>query len=465
MHDAAEARAKVVVRDVEHPPSGGPLPADVARAAVADVFERFGGGSSLLKSSGDVYVKPNGIDFKPFTHARPEVLEAVVEYFFEQGARRVHVVENSTQGNYTRLVFEVCGYADVCKRTGARPVYLDEESTEKFEFAGSGRRDYDLKAFRLPKTVARQLVRRRDENLYVSLPKLKTHSMTGVTLGIKNQWGFPAHADRGFDHNWELHHKLVDVLEVVRPDFTLIEGVEGTVHGHYPPEALHHLLVKPFGVLVGGTNVVAVDLVGARIFGLGPEDVPHLRAALERGLGEGVRSLADVEVDGDVSRFTEKHPTDLYPKFPPTVNAVEGSELACREGCKNNPLTLAQVLYLDFGANGRVDLVYGKGHDPAVIDALEGPVLVAGHCAVEEVGERLRRRLGKKRVVFSGARGECNDLASTAFACFKFMGVNPLDVIPLSAGRALRTIVAAKLHRSKARVPSVLSTLRIPRRK
>ena len=117
----------------------------------------------------------------------------------------------------------------------------------------------------MPRLVHEKLIREKDANLYVSLPKLKTHSMSVVTLGIKNQWGFPIDRDRGPDHNYNLHPKLVDVLSHVRPDVTLIDGVEGTIYGHYPALAVADRCVRPFRVLLGGLNVVAVDIVGAGI--------------------------------------------------------------------------------------------------------------------------------------------------------------------------------------------------------
>lgn len=45
-------------------------------------------------------------------------------------------MENSTQCNFTRLVFEITGYADICRKTGARPIYLDEDKSVVCEFKG-----------------------------------------------------------------------------------------------------------------------------------------------------------------------------------------------------------------------------------------------------------------------------------------------------------------------------------------
>ena len=454
------AKTQVVVRDISANLEDHSELMSELDQRVEDIFISFGGGGQLLKSSREVYLKPNAIDAKQFCYTRPEVLETVIRYFFKVGASDVYVMENSSQGNYTRLVFEAIGYTEICKQTGAIPVFLDEEPTERFEFKGkppakqSNPTGYDLVSFEMPHTVAKELIKRKNENLYVSLPKLKTHSMAGVSLGIKNQWAFPRHQDRKSDHNFNLHSKLVDILGYVQPDFTLIDGIEGTIHGHYPPTALADKLVKTFRVLIGGTDVLATDIVGARVFGLTPEDVPHLKIAIQRGIGVGVKGMNDIEVNGDLSRFKERYPTDLYPEFPPDVEIIQGKNMACREGCKNNPLTLLQVLYLDYGGKGGFQLVVGKGHEPKIIDNLKGPVLIAGHCAIEEVGERLQKRLGKNSVYFSDG---CNNLAQTAGALLPLMKVSPQQLVPLSMDKATPIILEA-IKRGTHAIPPNMST-------
>lgn len=457
-----DSKPKVIIEKVKEKPNDSEKYFKSVEESVKKIFDSFGGAKNLLKPNKDVYIKPNGIDLKAHAHTRPEVLEAIVKYFFEGGVRNIYIFENSTQSNYTRIVFEAVGYHDVCKRTGAKPIYLDEEKTVEFTFNYNEKKqnsesdNYDLKTFQMSETVVEKLIKQKVQNLYIDVPKLKTHSMSGVTLGIKNQWAFPRHFDRKFDHNYNLHKKLIHVLEYIRPDFTLIEGIEGTIHGHYPATKLADKLVKPFGILIGGTNVVATDLVGARIFGLTPDDVPHLKIAIESGLGNGVKSLEDIDIQGDLSEYTEKYPTDLYPLFPPDVNIVEGKELACKEGCKNNPFTLMQILYVDYGGKGRYDLIIGKGHDVNIIDSLKGPVLIAGHCAIDEVSERLIKRLGRKNVYMSDG---CNNLAQTAAAMFRLMHVSPLKMVTLNPLKSIKLLAQAKFHGSKANVPSIFSNI------
>ncbi|PKL35408.1 MAG: hypothetical protein CVV44_21615 [Spirochaetae bacterium HGW-Spirochaetae-1] len=472
---------KVIIRSIISPHQREsftqfiPLSPDMTREigrTVKEIFDSLGG-AALLKSSRDVYVKPNGIDAKAYCYTRPEVVRAVIEYWQSAGARQVYLMENSTQANYTRVVFEVNGYRDICRDTGAIPLYLDEEKTIGFEFTGrksiydGDPRGYDRSHCEMPVTVTEKLIRRRDENLYVNVPKLKTHSMAGVTLGIKNQWGFPVHTSRGHDHNYNLPYKLTDVLSLLRPDVTLIEGIEGTVYGHYPVTALADRCVKPFRVLIGSLNVAAADLAGAKILGLDRADVAHLDQAIKRNLTGGVTGLDDIELEGDFSTLENidilgdkpssgKYPADLFDFFPWDVKVLKGKELACREGCVNNPLTLLQVLFHDHNGRGGWTLVMGKGFDPDEIDEIQGRVLVAGHCAIEEVAERLVKRLGKKKVYLSG---ECNDLAATAEAMFHLMKVNPVSFLPRRRGAAVLAFLMARLHGSKSRVPNPLSHL------
>ncbi len=423
--------------------------------AVNEMFTNLEKIEPILKSSNEVYIKVNGIDFKKHTYTSPEVLEAVIKYLKSIGAD-ISVMENSTQANFTRMVFTLNGYKDVCEKTGAKIIYLDEEDTETFEFKSkpSAKEDpkgYNLMTYRLPKTVVK-IMENRDLITYINIPKLKTHSMAVVTLGIKNQWGFPQHADRGKDHNFNLHSKLVDVYEVIKPDITLIDGTEGTIHGHYPPTAWEDKLVIPFNILIGGRDTLAVDVVGARIFGLKIDKIPHLKIAYERGLGEG--DLSKIKVIGkDLEEFKEVYEWDLLQKFPENVKIVKGKDLLCREGCQNNPLTILQMLAFDYPEKfkGGWFIVMGKGHDDDLINQLKSEGftkgLVAGYCAIDEVGKGLRKEFGRRNVYFSG---DCNNLAETITAQLKLSGISAIDLTPLSFEEAMKILQEAQRHGTKA---------------
>ena len=116
---------------------------------------------------------------------------------------------------------------------------------------------------------------------------------------------------------------------------------------------------------------------------------------------------------------------------------------------------MLQTLSLDQRGRGGWTLVMGRGHDPAAIDAVAGRVLVAGHCAIDEVGARLIARLGRRRVYLSD---ECNNLCATVSAMLHLMKVSPTRLLPLNPAVALGAYLKAR-RRSSSRVPSLLAHL------
>ncbi|MFX1496426.1 MAG: DUF362 domain-containing protein [Promethearchaeota archaeon] len=425
---------------------------------VNQMFTELEKSGSILKSSKKVYIKVNGIDFKKHSYTSPLVLKAVIKYLKQKDAE-IYVMENSTQANMTRVVFAINGYKQVCEDNGVEIKYLDEEESTYFEFKGKPStkvdvKGYNLKKFRLPMTVV-YIIKNREKVTYINLPKLKTHSMTRVTLGIKNQWGFPQHADRGKDHNYNLHSKLIDIYELIRPDITIIDGTEGIIYGHYPITAWVDKQVIPFNILIGGRDTLSVDVVGAKIFGLTIDEVPHLKIAYERNLGEG--DLNKIEIIGQsLNKYQEKYQWNLLQQFPNNIKIVKGKELLCIEGCQNNPLITLQFLAYDYPNKFRGGwfIVMGKGHDTNLIDNLkaEGYTkgLVAGYCAIDEVGNKLREAFGKRKVFFSG---DCNNLAETLRAELKLSGMNVFDLVPISSEELMTLINKAQKNGSTALIP------------
>ena len=276
--------------------------------------------------------------------------------------------------------------------------------------------------------------------------------MARVTLGIKNQWGYPQHEDRGKDHNFNLHSKLVDVYEYIRPDITIVDGIYGTIHGHYPPMAFQDKQVIKFDILIGGRDTLAVDVVGARIFGMTLNEVPHLKIAQERGLGEGI--LSKIKVIGkNLDEYKEKYEWDLIQQFPEDVKIVKGKDLVCLEGCQNNTLSLLQILAYDVPDKfkGGWFIIMGKGHDDNLVEQLkeEGykKGLVVGYCAIDEVGERLKKEFGKRKVLFSG---DCNNLAETLRAELQLSRINGWDLLPFPPERFLELVEEAQKHGTTA---------------
>jgi uncharacterized protein (DUF362 family) len=417
-------------------------------AALEAIFAPYGGVASVIPSGSRVYVKPNGVHFSPGTYTDPAVVDALLGWLGDHGYHDLALMENSTHGVATRLVFAVTDYADIARRHGAEAVYLDEGKTVP----------YTLEGEETPIRVSRRLYEtfidpaRRPGNFYLSLPKLKTHSMTTVTLGVKNQQAFPIHEDRMRFHSHDtLHPRLARLYRMVQPDFCIIEGVTAVFHGNAPPRTLLDECSAQLNILVGGQDTVAVDTVGARVLGYTIEEVEHLRLTAEWGLGEG--RLEHIELIGDLSPFQTRYPYAILRRFHPDVRIVEGRERACVEGCKGNSEVFLEILSNDFAGQGGFTIVFGKGFEDADLEDLPGDIMVVGQCAVGERGAELRRRYPKRRIIEVGAH---NDLRGIIAGLNTLMKVKTLDIIPLNPLRSSWLLFQARLHGLNSRLPPIL---------
>jgi hypothetical protein len=341
--------------------------------------------------------------------------------------------------------YKVTGYDRICRRYGAKAVYLDEGPTVEVNLR-------DGTHARIPRLLRDEIVDRGD-NFYLSLPKLKTHSMATVTLGVKNQQAFPVDADRMAQHSHgTLHRRLASLYALTRPNFCIIEGLTATAHGHFPATALLDECLVPMDILIGGLDTLAVDVVGARVLGYSLEEVDHLRLCAEWGLGEG--NLARIDVRGvALSRFTERLPHTLLGRFHPDVRWVVGRAKACVEGCRGNSEAIQEMLYNDYRGRGGWTLVCGSGFEDGDLDDLPGDILVVGPCACEEVGDKLVQRYPDRSIY---QVPEHNDLMSNTRYQARLMGVTPVNMVPLNPLISAFTLLQAKLHGLTARVPPLL---------
>ena len=416
------------------------------KEALDEVFAPFGGVRGALPlRGGTLYVKPNAVHFSPHAHTDSRVLAALLAYLRDHGYDRLAVMENCTGGNFTRLVFKVSGYERICRRYGAKPVYLDEGPTVEVALRDGTRA-------RIPRRLHDEIVHRGD-NVYLSLPKLKTHSTATVTLGVKNQQAFPVDADRMDRHSHRtLHRRLAALYDLTQPDFCIVEGLYATAHGHFPPAALLEECLVKMNVLIGGPDTLAVDVVGARVLGYGLEEVEHLRLCAEWGLGEG--ELARIDVRGlGLERFTERLPHTLLRRLHPDVRWVVGRTKACVEGCRGNSEAIQEMLTNDYHGRGGWTLVCGSGFEGTDLDDLPGDILIVGPCACAEVGNGLAERYPDRRIY---RVEEHNDLMSNTRCQARLMGVTPVRMVPLNPLVSALTLLQAKLHGLTARVPPLL---------
>jgi len=421
---------KVVVRDLT----------DSLVDDVAAVFAPFGG---IRRMAGDraVLVKPNGVHFLPGQATENRLLEALFRHLKDQGAVEIFLMENCTAGNLTRAVFAALGWDKLCRRYGVKPVYLDEGPVRRVELSGENA------PMRFPEWLCKRLIDEPEANFYLSVPRLKTHSMSHVTLGIKNQMGLLIHEDRMKDHNHLLGDKLTRILTRFRPDFTLVEGLTATIYGHFPITRDLEKSIVDARVLIGGDDVAAVDTVGARVLGYQASEIDHIRIAGDKGLG--CTDLGAIEVIGSLDRFTERYPYMPEIEIPHDIRMVYGKDMACYQGCRGNTEIALYMFASDYGGKGGFNVIMGKGVELEEIAGLSGDFLVVGPCAAKEVGHRLAREYPDRRILIVP---EHNDLAQMSGKLARLMRPRLIRNLPVNPLRAIWIILTAMKNRTTARM-------------
>ncbi|HJH31022.1 MAG TPA: DUF362 domain-containing protein [Methanosarcinaceae archaeon] len=227
-----------------------------------------------------ILIKPNYVtDDLPSTGITvdPAIVAGIVAYLQDHGFKNVIVGEGGMTNYDMPSVFEKVGLTDALRPYGITPVDLN--SDEMVEVVINS-------ATALKKvTVARTYL---EVDAIISISKLKVHSLADVTLCMKNMMG--GLNPKNIMHN-RIHEKIVDLNRRFVPRLSIIDGIVGNL--------CHETVCSPveFNVIAGGTDVVAVDSVGAYLLGYEPSNVEYLVRAKDAGLGEC--KLGNITVVGD----------------------------------------------------------------------------------------------------------------------------------------------------------------------
>ena len=137
----------------------------------------------------------------------------------------------------------------------------------------------------------------RGKNI-VHLPTVKCHIYTTTTGSMKNAFGGLLNRRRHYTHS-VIHETLVDLLaiqkEIHRGIFTVMDG---TFCGNGPGPRTMTPVEK--GLVLAGSDSVAIDAVAAKIMGFDPMKIDYIRLAHEDGLGVG--DIKEIDIKGlDIS--------------------------------------------------------------------------------------------------------------------------------------------------------------------
>lgn len=247
-------------------------------AATIKALEAMGGISRFVKKGQRVILKPNmsfsrAPDFGTTTH--PLVIVTVAQACIEAGAQQVLVLDHTLQR--ADLSLERTGIREACKNIpGVHVLALQER---KF-----------FREIKIPqgKVLERVEVIKEvlDNSVLINVPVAKSHSATGVSLGMKGLMGLIWDRE-SFHSQYNINQAIADLGTVIKPQLTILDATRALVSGGPggPGE------VKKPNLIIAGIDPVAVDSYGVSIVpwygqNFKGRQVEHLLMAHQRGLGK-----------------------------------------------------------------------------------------------------------------------------------------------------------------------------------
>ena len=244
----------------------GESPAAITKAAI----EALGGMGKFVAKGDTVMIKPNiGWDRTPEMAActNPEVIKALIELAVGAGAKKVIVMDNTT--NQAQRCYMRSGIQAAAKEAGAEVPYVNARRIKKMAIKGEWLKDWD---------VIQDFI---EVDKLINVPIAKHHSLCRVTMGMKNWLGSIGDPRNQLHQN--LDKAMVDLQAFFKPTLTVLDAwrilVRNGPQGGRPSDT------KLLKTVVAGRDGVAVDAMGATFFDIAPADLPYLKMASDRGLG------------------------------------------------------------------------------------------------------------------------------------------------------------------------------------
>lgn len=231
---------------------------------------------SLIPAEDRIVLKPNLINSNPPPTTTPvDIVEVLARSFHTRGYEVV-IAEGSGWGE-TEEVFERLGYGRLERY--ARLVDLNKDN---FELKRNPEALF-LKEFECPLTLK--------DSYIISIPVLKEHSITKVSLSLKNMLGATLGegrvAKKGRFHK-KLKESIVDINTYLKPSLAVIDGRIAGLGGELSSKP------KKMGVIIVSNDLVAADAVAASLLGFDPLSIAHIKLAAEVGLG--VSDLTKIKI-------------------------------------------------------------------------------------------------------------------------------------------------------------------------
>ena len=344
-----------------------------AKKIIQEGLELIGGIKSVVKKGDVVILKPNlgypePPGMPPWTCTTDVVvITALTELCFEAGAKRVITADGAAHDIMGHYMFETTGVKEAVEKLGGEVLDFFEEPHITVDVPGG----ILLKKQALPKALL-------DADKLIDIPKIKPTRVSGkFTLGVKNLFGVIPHTERLPWHRMpEMLWLLTDLLRVVKPDLTVVDGIvaqetNGPRFGD----------IVDLGVIIMGKDIIATEAVTMSVIGFQPSDQPVL--AVAEKYGHGTSKLDEIEVVGK-SIESVRRPFKLaeYSYSHPSPNVVEYVGGSCEGG--GCALWLQYTPYSwEIDENKKYAVIIGN--TPRLPEKFtEDEVIIMGSCATRD---------------------------------------------------------------------------------
>ena len=213
-----------------------------------------------------------------------EALRSLLEYLKPIYEKQIIIAESSSVPNSAEG-FQNYGYLDLEKNYNVKFVDLNTTGSKPFYVLD---RNLHLDKIQITDSFA------NPDNYIISISRLKTHNTVVMTAGVKNICmaapviqSTPG-SNKFLSYKWNMHsggprfihYNIYLMAQSVRPDFTIIDGIEGMEgNGPIDGDPVAHKIA------LAGQDVVAVDSMCCRLMGIPLEDVGYLNYCAAGGLG------------------------------------------------------------------------------------------------------------------------------------------------------------------------------------
>lgn len=242
----------------------------------------------IVKKDDVIFIKPNFTFpyYKKGITTTPELIKIVLNKFKDR-ADNVIIGESDGGNNSFRAYDAFNGHNmhEICKETGVELVNLSDLPSRIVEEKIQGK---EVKV-ELPKLLLDKV------DCNVSLPVLKVHVMTNVTLSIKNLWGCNPNAMRCLHHK-NLSEKLTLIAKKLNPKIVITDGIYA-LDGHGPMFGTP----KKTNLILSSNNPVVADSIGSYIMGIPIEKVDHVVLSGKEGLG--TTNISKVHINDSLKKY------------------------------------------------------------------------------------------------------------------------------------------------------------------